>query len=195
MNNKKSFLPGLLFVCAALCMAAGAILYLASYFWGFFLIVLAGLLYFIRQVITLGSAQARAEFVVFGKKLLVPVVGIVCSIFLAVIVMLITGYNPVVVLKALFYGGFIRNWHVAVLNSTPLIFTGLSIAIAFKAGLFNIGAEGQYYVGAMLATYLGLKLGLPPFLSILFIYVISAAAAAAYNVFPAVLKVKTGLLR
>ncbi|MDR1894461.1 MAG: ABC transporter permease [Spirochaetales bacterium] len=192
MNNSKKFLPGLFLVLIIVFLILGAILYLAAYFWGFFLILLAGILYFIRQVITLGPAEAKLNVKLMGKKLMVPVVGILCSMILAILIMIITGYDPLTVLKSLFYGGFIRNWHVSVLNATPLIFTGLSIAIGFKAGLFNIGAEGQYYIGTMAATYLGLKLGLPPFLSIVLIYLISASAAAAYNIFPAVLKVKTG---
>ena len=44
-----------------------------------------------------------------------------------------------------------------IVASTPLIFGGLSVALAFKAGLFNIGAEGQLLVGAMAASYVGFK--------------------------------------
>ena len=47
-------------------------------------------------------------------------------------------------------------------NATPLILTGLSVAIAFRAGLFNIGAAGQWVGGAILATYLGFAVSLPP---------------------------------
>lgn len=73
-----------------------------------------------------------------------------------------------------------------------MIFTGLSVAFAFKAGLFNIGAEGQYYVGAVVATFLGLYLNLPPLLSIPIIFLVAGLLAAAYNYIPALLKVKTG---
>ena len=79
-----------------------------------------------------------------------------------------------------------------MLNAAPLIFTGLSVAFAFKAGLFNIGAEGQYYIGAMAATYFGLYLNLPPFLSIMLIFILSGMLASAWNIVPATLKVKTG---
>ena len=79
--------------------------------------------------------------------------GILSAIIIGAVLIAVTGYNPLDAYKALFYGGFVKNWHVSILNATPLMFTGLSVAFAFKAGLFNIGAEGQYYVGAMAATF------------------------------------------
>ena len=48
-----------------------------------------------------------------------------------------------------------------IIKSTPLILTGLSIAFAFKTGLFNIGAEGQFIIGALTATIVGYGLDLP----------------------------------
>ena len=47
-------------------------------------------------------------------------------------------------------------------NATPLIFTGLSVGLAFRAGLFNIGAAGQWIGGAIVATWLGFGVSLPP---------------------------------
>src|SRR5204863_3287294 len=46
-------------------------------------------------------------------------------------------------------------------NATPLIFTGLAVAVAFRCGLLNIGAEGQLYVAAFAAAWVGLKFGAP----------------------------------
>ncbi len=54
------------------------------------------------------------------------------------------------------YGLFNRNSVAFILGrATPLIFAGLAVAIAFKAGLFNIGVEGQYAIGALSAGYVG----------------------------------------
>ena len=69
---------------------------------------------------------------------------------------------------------------------------GLSIAFAFRAGLFNIGAEGQYYIGAMAGAWLGFSLNLPALFSIILIYAGGCALAAMWNFIPALLKVKTG---
>jgi len=192
MNKSSAAVSGVLMILMILLMAAGGIFYLASYFWGFFLMVGAVILFLVRT----GLSEGREALWQTGKSLIsrlaVPFFGIFAAILLAALIMVITGYDPFQALKALFYGGFVRNWHVSVLNATPLIFTGLSIAIAFKAGLFNIGAEGQYYIGVMISTWLGLRLGLPALLVIPLIFVISGLCAAAYNVVPALLKVKTG---
>jgi simple sugar transport system permease protein len=122
-----------------------------------------------------------------GGALLFPVVAIVLSFAIGALIILATGYNPVAAYAALFEGAFgspaslgrillyeLRLTDVApsaedtaslaaigrtLVNTTPLIFTGLAVAIAFRAGLFNIGGEGQFFMGAMAAAWLGVALG------------------------------------
>ena len=78
-------------------------------------------------------------------------------------------------------------------NATPLIFSGLSVAVAFKAGMFNIGTEGQYIVGMMTAAAAALGLGFLPAPILLPIVILAAVAGAMlWASVPAVLKVKTG---
>jgi simple sugar transport system permease protein len=170
----------------------GSILWLASYFWGILLIIAAMVLFAVYRLIVTDRAEVQGMIIGFLRKMMVPVAGIAIAIVIGGILMLLTGYNPITAYQALLYGGFVRNWHVSVLNATPLIFTGLSVAFAFKAGLFNIGAEGQYYVGAMAATFFGITLGLPPLLSILIIFILSGAFAAGWVAIPAFLKTRTG---
>ena len=122
----------------------------------------------------------------------IPAIGIILAFIIGAMIMLIAGYNPIRSYGALFYGGFIRNWSLSILNATPLIFTGLAISIAFRAGLFNIGAEGQYYVGSMAAAILGIYLDIPALLAIPIIFIVSGAFASAYVLIPAYLKIKTG---
>ncbi|OQX29480.1 MAG: ABC transporter permease [Spirochaeta sp. LUC14_002_19_P3] len=126
------------------------------------------------------------------KILAAPLSGALIAIVIGGIIMLLTGYNPIKAYSALFYGGLVKNWHISVINAAPLIFTGLSVAFAFKAGLFNIGAEGQYYIGAMAAVWLGLILKLPGIISLILVFAFAAALSAAWNLIPALLKVKTG---
>ena len=190
MQNNK--LKIALIVIVILSGVAGIVLYMASYFSGLLLIAAALVFYYVYRRVC-GGREAASEWTrSFVKKLYIPVLGIVAAIILGAIIMLFTGYDPLKAYKALFYGGFVKNWHISVLNAVPLIFTGLSVAFAFQAGLFNIGAEGQFYIGSMVATWLGIRLGMPPFISIILIFLISGAAAAAYNIIPAALKVKTG---
>ncbi len=78
-------------------------------------------------------------------------------------------------------------------NATPLIFSGLSVAVAFKAGMFNIGTEGQYIVGMMTAAATAVGLDFLPAALLLPIVILSAVAGGiVWSAVPAVLKVKTG---
>lgn len=174
-----------------LALAAGAcglVLYLASYFWGGLLVLGALVLYGLGRILDHKALDLRA----LGRAALIPFLGIGSAFVLGGIVMLATGYDPLASYGALFYGGLVRNWHISVLNATPLIFTGLAIALAFKAGLFNIGAEGQYFIGVMVATWLGQRLSLPAALGIPLIFLAAMVAGAAMNAIPALLKVRTG---
>jgi general nucleoside transport system permease protein len=175
-----------------LLAAAGSVLYLGSSFSGLFFIAGGALCYLLLIYLNSGGKEAAAAVMKILSKLAVPVIGIAAAAASGALIMIFTGYDPVRSYSALFYGGFVRNWHVAVLNATPLVFTGLSIAFAFKAGLFNIGAEGQYYIGAMAGASLGLALDLPPVISITLIYIAGSFFASLWNFIPAFLKVKTG---
>jgi general nucleoside transport system permease protein len=90
-----------------------------------------------------------------------PLIAIVISFLIGAIIMLATGNNPITAFGALFRGAFGSPTALGrtVLNATPLIFTGLAVAVAFRAGLFNIGGEGQFYIGAITAAWLGVALG------------------------------------
>ncbi len=182
----------LLGVFAALLGLAGAILYLASYFRGLWLIAAALILVCIERFVALGAVDAARAARRILVRAAIPVAGICSALIIGAAIMAFTGFDPIASYKALFYGGLVKNWHIAILNATPLIFTGLAIAFAFKGGLFNIGAEGQYYIGVMVATWLGLNLNLPPLVAIPLVFVAGALFGAALNAIPAILKVKTG---
>ncbi|MGC9313017.1 MAG: ABC transporter permease [Sediminispirochaetaceae bacterium] len=181
------------FLAVILVLAViGVTLYMGTYFSGLLFILLAVVLYAVYRYYYDGKEVLIALLLKGVQGLMVPVIGIVIAMIIGAVVMLISNYNPVAAYKALFYGAFVRNWHISVLNAAPLMFTGLSVALAFHAGLFNIGAEGQYYIGAMAATYLGLYVKLPPFLSLALIFILAGFLASAWNIIPAVLKVRTG---
>lgn len=186
------FLTGFMKSLVVVLAVIGMTLYFAAYFYGIFFLIAAVVVYILVQKRLVGLEQVKKELASNGRNLLVPFFGIITAIIIGGIIMALTGYNPFTSYAALFYGGFVKNWHIALLNATPLIFTGLSIAFAFQANLFNIGAEGQYYIGAMVSTYLAMKLQLPTFFSLIVILTVSTALAAAWNYVPALLKVRTG---
>ncbi|HVE87430.1 MAG TPA: ABC transporter permease, partial [Myxococcales bacterium] len=86
-----------------------------------------------------------------------------------------------------------RPWGEAATKAAILTFTGLSVAVAFRAGLFNIGAQGQMTVGAITAAVLGAKVGLPFGLHPAACILGAAAAGGAYGIIPAFLKLRRGV--
>ena len=80
-----------------------------------------------------------------------------------------------------------------LLSATPLIFTGLAVAVGFRAGLFNIGAEGQLYIGAIFAVYVGFAFtGLPAFIHLPLAIAAGMLGGAIWGFVPGILKAKTG---
>ncbi len=81
----------------------------------------------------------------------------------------------------------------SLVASTPYIFAGLSVALGFKAGLFNIGAEGQLFVGAIFAAFVGYSItGLPAIIHIPLALLAGALGGALWGFIPGWLKAKTG---
>jgi simple sugar transport system permease protein len=77
-------------------------------------------------------------------------------------------------------------------DATPLILTGLSVAIAFRAGLFNIGAAGQWIGGAIVATYLGFAVSMPPVIHVIVCLIGGIAGGAVIGWIVGELKARTG---
>lgn len=78
-------------------------------------------------------------------------------------------------------------------KSVPYIFAGLSVALGFRAGLFNIGAEGQLFMGAVFAVYVGYSLvGIPAIIHIPLALLGGALGGALWGFIPGLLKAKTG---
>jgi len=93
------------------------------------------------------------------NNLLVPLIAILASLVLAAIILWVTGYDPIQAFTALAKGAFGDSRKIAntLLEATPLIFTGLAVAFAFRCGLFNIGVEGQLLVASIGAAYVGYR--------------------------------------
>ena len=113
-------------------------------------------------------------FIIFA-----PLSAVMFSFLLASILILIAGANPIISYTELFIGAFGSKNALAetLARATPLILTGLAAAIAFKAKFWNIGAEGQLYVGALAVTFFGTGMvQLPTILMIPFLFIVGALA-------------------
>lgn len=87
----------------------------------------------------------------------------------------------------------INPFFESLVQTTPFIFGGLSVALGFRVGLFNIGAEGQLFIGAMTSVYAGYAItGLPSYIHIPLALLAGAAGGALWGFIPGYLKAKTG---
>ncbi len=81
----------------------------------------------------------------------------------------------------------------SLVTATPYMFAGLAVAIGFRAGLFNIGAEGQFYLGALGAAFIGYSIkGLPAYIHLPLAILGGAAAGALWGAIPGYLKARFG---
>ena len=123
------------------------------------------------------------------------------SIFLGLlvgaIVLVISGNNPIEAYGEMIKGIIAKPKYIAwtIIKATPYILTGLSIAFAFKTGLFNIGAEGQFIIGALVATLVGYGIELPAIIHIPLTIILAAIAGGLWGAIAGFLKSKFGIMK
>ena len=124
---------------------------------------------------------------------LAPIIAVAAALLLCSVLILWTGTSVVqaygLLLKGAFGSAFALN--ETLTRAIPLIFTGLAVAVAFRAKFYNIGGEGQLYAGALAATYFGTGLiTLPPVLMIPLLLIAGALAGGALLIVPVLLKTR-----
>jgi simple sugar transport system permease protein len=126
---------------------------------------------------------------------LVPICNLVLAFLVSGLVVLLIGENPLEAVRLLIYGafGFGEAVGYTLFYATNFIFTGLAVALAFHAGLFNIGGEGQAYLGGLGAGLVALALGgLPGVLAIPLAVLGAAAFGAVWGFIPGWLQARRG---
>jgi ABC-type uncharacterized transport system permease subunit len=143
------------------------------------------------------TPAARMAAYVRGGGVVVPVLTALLAFLLGGVAVLLVGKDPISTYEAIWRGTglqWIFPWttgedrELAALNlqqtliiTTPLILTGLAVAFAFRAGLFNIGGQGQYIVGSIAAVWVGSELaGMPGFLHIVLAILAACLAGAVW---------------
>lgn len=127
-----------------------------------------------------------------NKQAIISVLAVVLGLVAGAILMAIMGHNPIEGYNYLFQGGLknIERIGNTIATATPLILTGLSVAFAFKTGLFNIGAPGQMLIGGFCATAVGLTVDLPRILLLPLMIIAGMVGAAVWAFVPGLLKAK-----
>lgn len=140
--------------------------------------------------------KKNSHFQTFLDGVKFPLVAILLSFVIGSFFIIWTGNSPLVAYGALFEGslGSFSKLGETLLKTTPLIFTGLSVAFAFRTGLFNIGAEGQYVVGTLFTVAAAwIFRDLPGFVLIPAILISGALGGALWAMIPGLLKAKLGI--
>ena len=155
------------------------------------------------------TVASRLSGYLRGGGVIVPIVTAALAFFVGGLVVAAAGGNPIDTYRAIFEGSGL-NWlfpwvsgddrTIAALNlqqtlllTTPLILTGLAVGFAFRAGLFNIGGQGQYLVGSMAAVYVGSSLdGLPAVLHVIVAIAAGIVVGALWAGIAGLLKATTG---
>ena len=156
-----------------------------------------------------GRAVITAWFSSRIGGILVPLAATILAFLIGGLVVAVTGHNPLTAYKAIFEGTGL-NWFFpwvageareeaandlqqTLILMTPLILTGLAVAFAFRCGLFNIGGQGQYWVGFFAALYIGTNLeGTPRPLHILLALLAGILAGAIWGGIAGLLKATVG---
>ncbi len=131
-----------------------------------------------------------------ARTLAPPALAIIATVIAASLLAMLAGANPFSVLGLIIKGAFGSQFALLeTLNrATPLIFTGLAVAVAFRARLWNIGAEAQLYAGALVVAILGAGLlDWPSILLLPVMAILAMLAGAIVLLIPALLKVRLGV--
>jgi len=155
------------------------------------------------------TPASRLAGYVRGGGVIVPLLTTLLAFAAGGLVMLVTGKDPIATYEAIWRGTGLQwlfpwttgadrelaasNLQQTLIITTPLILTGLAVAFAFRAGLFNIGGNGQYIVGSIAAVWVGSSFaGMPSFLHIVLAILAACVAGAFWAGIAGFLKATTG---
>lgn len=135
----------------------------------------------------------RRQHVGLGMNLLAVGSALILGLFLSGILIKGANANVLEAYKALFVGAFGSKDAIleSLVQATPLIFTGLAMIVAFRSNVINLGAEGQFLIGTIAATWINMTFSSLPKLALIPLQVIGGLAAGAFwGLIPAILKAK-----
>ncbi|MES9684953.1 sugar ABC transporter permease [Bacillus sp. AFS001701] len=123
---------------------------------------------------------------------IISLIAVVLGLLAGALLILVTGNDPIEGFTYLFQGGLKDPERIGntFATATPLILTGLSVAFAFRTGLFNIGAAGQMLFAGFCASAIGLTVDLPTLILVPIMVIVAFIAGAAWAFIPGLLKAK-----
>jgi len=139
--------------------------------------------------------QFLYRLVIELQRILPQTIAILIAFLAGAMALLATGYSPLKAYSAMIKGAFGDVYGIGqtLTQASPIIFTALAFLLAFKCGLFNIGAEGQLLVGAFATALVGISFhGLPAFIHAPMALTAGALAGGLWGLIPAILKTRFG---
>lgn len=132
---------------------------------------------------------------ILSNQLFASIIALLFGFIVGGILLLALGHNPITAYYEMFSGVFKnpRNIAETIIQATPIIITGTSIAFAFKTGLFNIGSEGQYIMGFVCAGIVGILVDLHPIIQIPLLLIVGMLAGMLFGALSGLLKAKFGV--
>lgn len=129
------------------------------------------------------------------KKFLLSFLCVICGLLFGALILKLSGISPLEAYQVMWNGAFSKPSYIAyiVIRSTPLILTGLSVAFAFRTGLFNIGSEGQFIIGALSAAYFGFVFHFNPWIQIPLVMMLAVLASSLYGGLAGFMKARFGV--
>ncbi len=137
--------------------------------------------------------STRKKF--FSHPFVLTIIAIILGFGVASVILLLAGFPPAQSIATLVHSmiGRPKDISSVIIRSTPIIFTGLGVAFAIKTGLFNIGAEGQYIIGCVVATMVGSMLDFPKPVAVIMVLASAMLVSALYAGFVGILKARFGI--
>src|SRR6056297_2879195 len=119
-----------------------------------------------------------------------PVVTVLAALAVGAVALVALGVNPIAAYETMFVGTLTSTFGVTetLVKAVPLVLTGLAVYVPLKAGLWNIGAEGQLYIGAVVGTWIGLNVEAGIFVLIPLALAGAGIAGGAYGAIPGYLR-------
>ncbi|MCM3337928.1 ABC transporter permease [Paenibacillus sp. MER TA 81-3] len=130
-----------------------------------------------------------------GESVKISLLSIVLGLLIGAIVMIAGGYNPLLAYQSMLEKIFGNAYDMgeALRAIVPLIFTGLAVAIAFRAGMFNIGVDGQIVMGSLGALMVGNMISMPPIIHAIVAVIAGTLLGGLWGALVGVLKTKRGI--
>ena len=138
--------------------------------------------------VAISSREELPPWLTYGA----PVFTVIAALIVGAVALVVLDFDPVAVYTAMFVDTMTSGFGLTntLIRAVPLILAGLAVYLPLRGGLWNIGAEGQIYVGAIAGTWVGLNLGLPAVALLPLMLAAAAGAGAVWAGIPGYLRAK-----